>query len=231
LLAFSYTEAEASEQGVAGMSKSLENVNMSEVKSIFNIMYTTSNVNLRSKPSIDSEIYTTIKKRTIVFYNCSLDDGWAEVKYEGQIGYVKEKYLTDKEPSTDLEFTDKEIKMLQRITEAECQGQSIESKENVASCIINRMLADKFSDTIRGVIFQESQFSPIEDGNYYSVTITEDTITAVNNVIKNGVTHDCLYFCNYDKVTSSKLRKWFDSLVFVFKDDANHSYYNETDGE
>lgn len=214
----SSTTAKA-EEGVAGISVTLDKVNKIEA-------WTTTNVNLRSKPNTNSDIITTLTNDTKI-QKLSISDDWTMVVYEDKTGWVYSKYIRDTE-TTVIEFTDKELEILYKIVEAEATGESIESKENVASSIINRLYDSNFPSTIKEVVFQKEQYSPIGDRRYYTVTVTEETKEAVHNVIKNGVTHDCIYFCNYDNVTSSKLRRWFDNaLEFVFKDDSNHSYYVE----
>lgn len=208
------------EEGVAGISVTLDKVK-DKVNKIE--AWTTANVNLRSKPNTNSDIMTTLNSDTKI-QKLSISDDWTMVACEDKIGWVYSKYIRDTETPI-IEFTDKELEILYRITEAECTGQSIEAKENVVSSIINRLYDSNFPSTIKDIVFQDGQYSPIRDRRYYTVKVTDETKEAVHNVVKNGVTHDCIYFCNYDKVTSSKLRKWFDSLEFVFKDSSNHSYY------
>lgn len=117
-----------------------------------------------------------------------------------------------------------ELTALYRIVEAEATGETIECKKNVTSVILNRAKNKDFPDSIIDVVFQKDQFSPISDRRYWSVEVTEDTIQAVNNVLTYGTTTEALYFCNMDKV-SKKMERWFDSLDFLFKDKANHSFF------
>ena len=53
----------------------------------------------------------------------------------------------------------------------------------VANVIINRVQNDAFPDTVTEVIFQRengvSQFSPIRDGRFYQVSISDETVEAV----------------------------------------------------
>jgi N-acetylmuramoyl-L-alanine amidase len=115
--------------------------------------------------------------------------------------------------------------MLQRIVEAECTDCSIEAKENVASVIINRILSTDFPDDMKSVIFDDNQFSPIYDGRYYKVDITQTTKEAVTEVLNTGVTHDSLYFCNLKDVENLSNKIWLKQLTYVFKDDSGHSFY------
>lgn len=117
-----------------------------------------------------------------------------------------------------------EKEALYRIVEAEATGEYIEAKKNVASVIYNRTLHNDFPDTIKDVIFQSQQFSPIADGRYFTVEITEETIQAVDEVLLNGTTTEALYFCNLNNV-SGKMKRWFKKLDYLFTDEANHSFY------
>lgn len=117
-----------------------------------------------------------------------------------------------------------EKEVLCRIIEAEATGQSIESKKNVCSVILNRSLDENFPNTISEVVFQKNQFSPISDKRFWKVKITESSRKAVEDVINQGTTTDALYFVNLDN-TSQKMRKWFESLEYLFTDQSNHSFY------
>lgn len=130
------------------------------------------------------------------------------------------------------EVTKEERKMLERITEAECTGADIDSKKNIVSNILNRVESNSFPSSIEKVIFQKTegnyQFSPIADNRYYEVLVTEETKQAVEDVLLDGVTHECLYFFNTNDVKSPKIKKWINKkLKFVFKDTSGHSHYNE----
>lgn len=209
----------AIEEPIAGMGLVLEESN-NNIKPI----YTTSNVNVREEPNINSDIINMIDKNTEVL---SLDGGniWSMVLYEGEVGYVSNDYIEEELQSMSV-ITHDEIEILQRITEAEATGGTIENKENVASSVLNRVMHKDFPDTIKEVVFQNKQYSPVSDGRYWSVEVTKETIVAVDNVINNGTTHDCLYFANMSKVKNKKTKNWFNNnLKFVFKDSSGHSYF------
>lgn len=130
----------------------------------------------------------------------------------------------DKIKDIENVFPKEDITILYRIVEAEATGENTEAKKNIASVIINRVKNNEFPDTITDVVFQKNQFTPISDKRYWSVEVTEETIKAVDDVVANGSTTEALYFCNLNK-TSKKMRKWFNTLEFLFKDEANHSFY------
>lgn len=117
-----------------------------------------------------------------------------------------------------------EKEVLYRIVEAEATGECIEAKKNVASVVLNRVHNKDFPNAITGVVFQKHQFSPIGDKRYWSVEVTEETIQAVDEVIKHGATTEALYFVNLEN-TSRKMRNWFRKLEYLFTDPSGHSFY------
>lgn len=138
-------------------------------------------------------------------------------KQIGQIELSKEIYDT---------YTRSEIKSLNRIVEAEATNGSQEDKKNVANVIFNRIESDQFPDTIKKVIFQKNQFSPVSDKRYWNVDISEETIKACESAFTDKDTTDgALFFCNKKDVKNLKTLKWFQSLQYIMTDDIGHSFY------
>lgn len=127
----------------------------------------------------------------------------------------------------DIELSESEITILQRIVEAEATGEDIYGRMLVANVVLNRMHDDEFPDSIEGVVFQKGQFSPISDGRYYTVTITKKTKEAVKRVLSGeDYSEGALYFFARSK-TSTKKARWFDnSLQRLFKY-GGHEFYKE----
>lgn len=133
----------------------------------------------------------------------------------------------NKSAKIQLSSTDKAV--LMRIVEAEATGEDIKGKMLVANVILNRINNSKFPDTVEEVVFQKSgsvyQFSPIKDGRYYKVNISEETKKAVNRVL-NGEdeSQGALYFMSRSKAKASSVT-WFDrTLTKVFKY-GTHEFY------
>lgn len=130
---------------------------------------------------------------------------------------TKTKKEADKKGNV-VDLSDKEIEILQRIVEAEASGENIKGKMLVANVILNRVKSKQFPDTIEGVVFQKNQFSPIRDGRYYSVKVSQSTKKAVNRVLKGeDESRGALYFSARSKADKNSMT-WFDShLTFLFK--------------
>jgi len=121
-------------------------------------------------------------------------------------------------------ITKENLMILTRIVEAEATGGGINEKENVAQCILNRVDSDIFKgNTVKEIVFQKRQFSPISDKRYYSVVITNSTVKAVDNVLRSiKPKHNVLWF----KAKSCE-SNWFNkNLIQVNVKDNIHDYYD-----
>ena len=89
--------------------------------------------------------------------------------------------MLEREPEHKLSEEDYEI--LLRIVEAEAGCEDIKGKMLVAGVIMNRVESSLFPDTVKEVVFQRengvAQFSPISDGRYETVRVSEETREAV----------------------------------------------------
>jgi hypothetical protein len=114
--------------------------------------------------------------------------------------------------------TDEEYIMLCRISASETTEGSLKQKMNVVSTVISRI---ENYGSIEKAIFAKRQYSVIGDGRFYSQEITELDKQAVDKVLKNGVTHNLIYF--KAKWCDSS---WFDrDLKFIFSDGL-HDFYD-----
>ena len=91
----------------------------------------------------------------------------------------------------------------------------------VANVVLNRMNSDKFPDTVTEVVFQRekgvSQFSPVYNGSYYRVTVSDETVEAVERALMGeDISQGALYFAARKYADSGKMR-WFDTkLTYLF---------------
>lgn len=82
------------------------------------------------------------------------------------------------------DWSAKESYLLARIAMAEAEGCNTQTKTLIIMCVLNRVWSDEFPDTIEEVIFQENQFSPIDNGRWDRVEPNEDCYEAVKIVMK-----------------------------------------------
>ena len=109
------------------------------------------------------------------------------VTFEPQI---KEEELSKAEVDQYPEFkyskdwSSEESYLLAKIAMAEAEGCNIQTKALIIMCVLNRVWSDEFPDTIEEVIFQENQFSPIDNGRWDRVEPNEDCYEAVKIVME-----------------------------------------------
>ena len=132
-------------------------------------------------------------------------------------GYIKVYAGT-----TPLIITEEDKEVLLRIVEAEATAEDVKGRMLVANVILNRVLSSKFPDNITDVVFQNNgktyQFSPIKDGRYWSVTVSEKTREAVERVL-NGEDYSqgALYFAARELANPNNMN-WFDrELTRLFR--------------
>ena len=107
--------------------------------------------------------------------------------------------------------------ILERIVEAEAGGEDHKGKVLVANVVLNRVKSKSFPSTIREVVFAHRgstyQFSPIYDGRYYTVNVSDDTKKAVSDAL-NGVdpSQGALYFMERAYAHSDNAA-WFDRCL------------------
>ena len=101
------------------------------------------------------------------------------------------------------------------IVEAEAGGEDYLGKKLVAEVVLNRVESAKFPNTVEEVVFQQEdgvyQFSPVADGRFYRVTVSEATKQAVDAALTGeDESRGALYFINR-KYSSTKALWWFDN--------------------
>lgn len=131
---------------------------------------------------------------------------------------------TTEESHTKLELSKEEQDILLKIVEAEATGQPVEGKMYVAAVIINRMQDSEFPDTIKGVVYQKQQFSPVTDGRI-NCKPTKDTVEAVNRVLKGETDAQGATFFMNPKTASKKNVKWFKNHLTYLFSYKGHEFY------
>lgn len=121
------------------------------------------------------------------------------------------------------ELVDEELLLLQKIVMAEAEGEPYEGKIAVTNVILNRLRSANFPDTIKDVIYQKSQFSPVHNGRLKRVTADEDTIAAVNEALngRKEVTDDTYYFLSLKLASDLTIAKTKDEAKAI----GNHTFY------
>lgn len=100
--------------------------------------------------------------------------------------------------------------ILEKIVEAEAGDQDVRGRRLVANVILNRVRSKNFPNTVKGVVFAHRQFSPVSNGSYYRVKVSETTKKAVKQAL-DGVddSKGALYFMWRSGSDSGNV-SWFD---------------------
>lgn len=131
--------------------------------------------------------------------------------------------------SGNISLNEREYGILTRIVEAEATGMDKKSKILVANVVLNRMKSEQFPDSVEEVVFQNVngavQFSPIADGRYYSVKVTDATRECVDRALAGeDYSEGALYFMERSMSDPSNV-SWFDralTRLFVYQ---GHEFY------
>lgn len=122
----------------------------------------------------------------------------------------------------DAVFLDEESReILCRIVEAEAGNEDLKGRMLVANVVINRMESSRFPNTVKGVVFQKGggiyQFSPVANGRYYHVKVSDQTREAVDKVLRGtDESQGALYFVNR-RAANGNYMNWFDTrCTFLF---------------
>ncbi|MBQ7955366.1 MAG: cell wall hydrolase [Lachnospiraceae bacterium] len=119
------------------------------------------------------------------------------------------------------QLCEEDYNVLLRIVEAEAGGEDENGKLLVANVILNRVKSEDFPDTIEDVVFQNDgqtwQFSPVSNGRYYAVNVSEETVCAVERALMGeDISEGALYFASRKHANPEKMN-WFDQrLEFLF---------------
>jgi len=107
---------------------------------------------------------------------------------------------------------DDDFVLLCRMISAEARGEPYTGQVAVGAVILNRVKHPSFPNTVAGVLFQPGAFSPVADGQFYAVSITDSARRAAQDAL-NGwdPTGGAIYFYNPAKSTS----KWIFSRPVV----------------
>lgn len=158
-------------------------------------------IELNKKPS---EI---IEYRPVYTYNIKVEVSNPPVETKPETKLKAEPKVESKpepkEESKPKETLSEDTYLLAKIINAEAKDQPYSGKVAVGNVIMNRVESPQFPDTIRDVVYQKGQFSPVANGSINKEP-SKESIKAAQDVIngKQVVGEEVLYFYNPDISTS-----------------------------
>lgn len=140
---------------------------------------------------------------------------------------VVDFYVLKQEPVFSLGEADMEA--LLRIVESEAGNEDEEGRLLVANVVLNRVNNERFPSTVTEVVFQQlngvAQFSPISNGKFYQVKISEETYDAVDRALMGeDISKGALYFAARKYADSEKM-KWFDENLTFVLEHGGHEFF------
>lgn len=130
---------------------------------------------------------------------------------------------------TTINITQEDYENLLRIVEAEASGEDETGKLLVANVVLNRVESEDFPDTITEVIFEKNngvtQFSPVANGRFWKVEVSEKTVAAVDKALAGeDVSQGALYFAARKYADKSSMR-WFDENLDYLFTHGGHEFF------
>lgn len=124
-----------------------------------------------------------------------------------------------------IQLNSNDYECLLKIVQSEAGICDQKGKILVANVILNRMQSQYFPDTVEDVVYQENQFSPVENGSIDKVSITEETRQAVSMALSGTDYSEGALFFAARNLADEKNMAWFDeSLDFLFEHDG-HEFF------
>ena len=104
---------------------------------------------------------------------------------------------------------------LARLIHAEAEGEPFIGKVAVGAVVMNRLKDPRFPNSIREIIFQPQQFSPVSDGRLFSITKPHPDCVKAAEMAMAGAdpTGGALFFYNPDKVSPTS---WIRSREIIY---------------
>lgn len=127
-------------------------------------------------------------------------------------------------------YTEDDYMALVRIVEAEATGEDIIGKIMVANVVLNRVNSRDFPNSINDVIFERyngaAQFSPVDDGRLYTVSLTESSYEAVERALEGEDYSNGATFFVARELASPSAVSWFDNNLTKVAQHGVHEFFS-----
>ncbi len=132
-----------------------------------------------------------------------------------------EEQRAQEEASRRVGLSETDYEALLRIVEAEASGEDVLGRMLVANVVLNRVKSPVFPNSVEAVVYQckngKAQFSPVATGKIHRVTISKETVEAVDRALRGeDESMGALYFVSRTYAAPESIA-WFDqSLTWLF---------------
>lgn len=111
------------------------------------------------------------------------------------IGQNVNTTLTEQPVITAYKVTESDKELMARLVRAEAVGEPFAGKVAVAVVVLNRVAHEGFPNTVKEVIYQKGQFTPVSNGQI-NQPADADSIRAVEEAITYGKGNGSIFFYN-----------------------------------
>ncbi len=117
--------------------------------------------------------------------------------------------------------------LLAKIAKLEAGNQDVIGKALVVRVVMNRVENPEFPDSVKAVIYEENQFSPVRSGDFESAIPDRECLEAVKMVMSDGwdESQGALYFESESKSTWHR-----ENLKYLFEY-GEHYFYTHREAE
>ena len=139
---------------------------------------------------------------------------------------IKLVYLDESEDAPDNDLSDEERYLLAKLAMSEAGNQDIDGKALVMRVVLNRVSSTEFPDTVKNVIFQKNQFSPVSDGRYFEIEPNDECYEALDMIVNDGWDESAgaLYF------ESESASTWHAEHLKLLFQHQDHIFYADKEG-
>lgn len=128
-----------------------------------------------------------------------------------------------------IDLAEADYDALLRIVESEAGCEDEYGKMLVANVVLNRVKSEKFPNSVKEVVMQRengvTQFSPVSNGRFHTVEVSEETILAVEKVLEgNDNSQGALYFAARKYADPDRM-KWFDTHLTRLFTYGGHEFF------
>lgn len=133
--------------------------------------------------------------------------------------YIGQKLLVEGSENSGA-LSENDIYMMAKMIYAEARGESYQGQVAVGAVIMNRIKSSAFPNTMRGVLFQNKQFSAVDDGQY-SMTPNATALQAAREAAGGAdPTYGSLFYWNPQKAPNNSFLNAKPIVVTI----GNHVY-------
>ncbi len=169
-------------------------------------------------------------------FQLKLTDNTAQPRADKQVGFIRQASSGQRivdyevlEKNNRYGLSNEDYETLLRIVQAEAGCEDERGKMLVAGVVMNRVESKRFPNSVKEVVFQNEdgkyQFSPIANGTYNSVLVTEETVAAVDKVLAGeDITQGALYFVAREFADEENV-EWFDASLEQLFCHGGHEFF------